>query len=95
MRLDRQARGRNGQVDIPGPSQVQLAEAGAAAASTERSFAFVADLAEALADNPDWETEAGLTTRVGMIDGALNELSSEERTELSRLLNEALARRGV
>jgi len=96
MRLDRQARGRNGLVDIPGPSQVQLAEANAAAqASTERSFAFVADLAEALADNLDWEAEAGLTTRVGVIDGALNELSSEERTELSRLLNEALARRGV
>src|SRR5262245_24945330 len=96
IRLDRQVRDRNGQVDFAGPSQVRFADAGSGAqASTEGSFGFVADLAEGLAENLDWETEAGLTTRVGAIDGAMNELSSEERTELSRLLNEALAKRGA
>ena len=93
---DRQVRDRNGQVDASDPSQVRFAETGLGAqASTEGSFGFVADLAEGLAENLDWETEAGLTTRVGAIDGAMNELSSEERTELSRLLNEALAKRGA
>ena len=59
----------------------------------EAPFTFVVDLAESL----DWETaaEAGLTTRRGMIDDTLTELSSDERLELQRLLNEALSKPGA
>jgi len=65
-------------------------------ATTEGSFGFVADLAEGLADTLDWEVaEAGFTTRLGLVDGTVNELSSDERVELRRLLNEALAKPGA
>jgi hypothetical protein len=61
--------------------------------SSEAPFSFVADLAETL----DWETaeEAGLTTRLGMVDRTVSELSPDERLELERLLNEALAKPGA
>ena len=56
-------------------------------------LSFVADLAESL----DWEAaaEAGLTTRLGIVDRTLTELSSEEIVELERLLNEALSKSGA
>lgn len=70
-------------------SEVQKSTQGA----SEAPFTFVADLAEGL----EWETaaEAGLTTRFGTVDDTLTDLSSDERLELQRLLNEALSRPGA
>jgi hypothetical protein len=64
-----------------------------ASGANEAPFGFVADLAETL----DWETaaEAGLTTRLGIVDRAVAELTSDESVELERLLNEALSRPGA
>ena len=69
--------------------------AAVAAFLDDPSLSLVADLAAEL----DWEAarEAGLTTHVGMDDDALSELTSAERSELSRLLQGELSpsRRGA
>jgi hypothetical protein len=60
---------------------------------SEAPFSFVADLAETV----DWDSagDAGLTTRLGIVDRSVSELSADERLELERLLNEALAKPGA
>jgi len=97
MTLGRRAPDRKAQEEVSVTSQLPFAEnAAGGQATTEGSFGFVADLAEGLADTLDWEVaEAGFTTRLGLVDGTVNELSSDERVELRRLLNEALAKPGA
>lgn len=62
---------------------------GSAPASEDASFMLLGDLAGGL----DWDAvaEAGITMDVGSADTAVTELTAGERTELQRLLQEAMS----
>ena len=64
-----------------------------AVSADDPSLSLLSDLARDL----DWDAaaEAGITMEVGAADGALTELTSAERTELQRLLREAMSGSGV
>ena len=69
------------------------ADAGSAATGEDPSFALLGDLAGTL----DWDSaaEVGISMDIGAADGAVAELSSAERSELQRLLREAMSGSGV
>ncbi len=64
-----------------------------APSADDPQMALVVDLASDL----DWDgfSEAGLAPRVGGVDGALSQLTEDERAELERLLSDAIARAGA
>jgi hypothetical protein len=68
--------------DVPG------GDVGSAPTSEDASFLLLGDLAGSL----DWESaaEAGIGMEVGTADSAVTELNNGERTELQRLLREAM-----
>ena len=59
----------------------------------DASLSLLADLTSEL----DWDaaTEAGLASRSGVVDSVVTDLSSEERVELGRLLEDALSPPGA
>lgn len=77
--------GQSGQVEVP--------VADAVAPADDAQMALVVDLATGL----DWDdfSEAGLSPRIGGVDGSLDQLNEGERIELERLLAEALGRAGA
>jgi hypothetical protein len=68
-------------------------DVGAAAAADDPSFTLLGDLADSL----DWDTaaEAGITMEVGAADTAVAGLDEAERSELQRLLREAISSSGA
>jgi hypothetical protein len=70
-----------------------VAEVGSSAPIDDPSFILLGDLAGSL----DWDSaaEAGITMPVGAADTAVVELSGAERTELQRLLREAIGPAGA
>ena len=66
-----------------------VADVGSAPVTEDASFMLLGDLAGAL----DWDAvaEAGITMDVGSADTAMTELTAGERTELQRLLQEAMS----
>jgi hypothetical protein len=69
------------------------ADIGSALTADDPSFLLLGDLAGSL----DWDAaaEAGISMDVGTADTAVAELSDAERTELQRLLREAMAPKGA
>jgi hypothetical protein len=74
-------------------AEVPAADTGAALTADDPSFLLLGDLAGSL----DWDAaaEAGISMDVGTADTAVAELSDGERTELQRLLREAMAPTGA
>jgi hypothetical protein len=73
----------------PSPvAEAPSGDVGSAPAADDPSFSLLGDLAGSL----DWDTaaEAGISMEVGTADTAVHELNDGERTELQRLLVEAL-----
>jgi hypothetical protein len=73
----------------PSPvAEVPSGDVGSAPAADDPSFSLLGDLAGGL----DWDTaaEAGIRVEVGTADSAVHDLNDGERTELHRLLVEAL-----
>jgi hypothetical protein len=79
---------------IPAPTRVDsqagsLGDAGPLAATDDPSFSLLGDLA----GNLDWDSavEAGMTGAIGTADTEVTALTDSERSELQRLLREAMA----
>ena len=72
----------------PAVAETPSGDAGSAAAVDDPSFSLLGDLAGSL----DWDgvAEAGISMEVGAADRAARDLNDEERTELQRLLREAM-----
>jgi hypothetical protein len=72
----------------PVVAEVPSADVGSAPAVDDPSFSLLGDLAGSL----DWDAaaEAGISMEVGTADSAVRELNDGERTELQRLLHEAM-----
>ena len=77
----------------PAAVQEPVADAGSVAPADDPSFMLLGDLAGGL----DWDVaaEAGIGMPVGAADSAVVELSEAERTELQRLLREAMGSTGA
>jgi hypothetical protein len=69
--------------------EVAGGDVGSAPAADDPSFSLLGDLAGGL----DWDTaaEAGISMAPGAADAAVRDLNDGERTELQRLLREAMA----
>jgi hypothetical protein len=74
-------------------AEVPAADIGSTLAADDPSFVLLRDLA----GNLDWDaaTEVGIGMDVGSADTAVAELSAAERTELQRLLREAMSPTGA
>jgi hypothetical protein len=74
-------------------AETPAADVGSALRGDDPSFLLLGDLAGSL----DWDAadEAGISMDVGTADTAVAELSDAERTELQRLLREAMAPKGA
>jgi hypothetical protein len=70
-------------------AEVPGGDVGSAPAADDPSFSLLGDLAGGL----DWDAaaEAGISTAPGAVDTAVRDLNDGERTELQRLLREAMA----
>jgi hypothetical protein len=70
-------------------AEVPGADVGSAPAADDPSFSLLGDLAGGL----DWDAaaEAGISMAPGAVDTAVHDLNGGERTELQRLLREAMA----
>jgi hypothetical protein len=78
---------------VPPVAEAPGNDVGSAPAVDDPSFSLLGDLAGGL----DWDSaaEAGISMDVGATDTAVAELSQAERTELQRLLREAMAPKGA
>jgi len=78
---------------VPAVAETLGNDVGSAPAVDDPSFSLLGDLAGSL----DWDSaaEAGMSMDVGAADTAVAELSQAERTELQRLLREAMAPTGA
>jgi hypothetical protein len=80
-------------ISVPAVAETPGNDVGSATVVDDPSFSLLGDLAGSL----DWDSaaEAGMSVDVGTADTAVTELSQAERTELQRLLREAMAPTGV